>query len=111
MISRFWHNFKQWLLSNETSLRSLELRPSLDIGFTPYPSLSKSRTFLFLAARLYIRIFRIPNTHPPLSSLRPFVVVVYFFLPFFVYFLLIFLFFRGHGCGTVAGVDTCGQYN
>ena len=54
VTSSFWDNFKQWLLNNETSLRSLELTPSLVIGLKPHPFLRKYFYFLFLVARLYI---------------------------------------------------------
>ena len=51
VTSSFWNNFKQWLLNNETSLRSLELMPSLVIGLKPHPFLRKYFYFLFLVAK------------------------------------------------------------
>ena len=48
VTSCFWDNFKQRLLNNETSLRSLELTPSLVIGLKPHPFLRKYVYFLFL---------------------------------------------------------------
>ena len=68
VTSSFWDNFKQWLLNNETSLRSLELTPSLVIGLKPHPFLRKYFYFLFLVARLYIWTCRTRCTRPTIDN-------------------------------------------
>ena len=68
VTSGFWHNFRQWLLRNESSVRSLELTPSLVIGLKTHPLFCKNFYFLFLVARLYIWTCRIQMTHPTIDT-------------------------------------------
>ena len=68
VTSCFWHNFRQWLLKNETFVRSFELTPSLVIGLKTHPLLCKNFHFLFLVARLYIWTCRIQKTHPTIDT-------------------------------------------
>lgn len=109
VISRFQHNFK-WLLRTETSLHSLEPTPSLDIGFTPHPSLSKNQYFFMFSRKA---LYRDPQNTKYSSSNRPFpltllLLLFFSFLSFAVFFFFLLFFLRSHGWGTVAGVDTCG---
>ena len=68
VTSCFWHNFRQWLLKNETSVRSLELTPSLVIGLKTQPLFCKNFYFVFLVARLYLWTCRIQKTHPTINT-------------------------------------------
>ena len=68
VTSSSWHNFRQWLLRNESSVRSLELTPSLVIGLKTHPLFCKNFYFLFLVARLYIWTCRIQMTHPTIDT-------------------------------------------
>ena len=68
VTSSFWDNFKQWLLNNETSLRSLELTSSLVVGLKPHPFLRKYFYYLFLVERLYICTCRTRCTRPTIDN-------------------------------------------
>ena len=68
VTSCFWHNFRQWLLKNETSASSLELTPSLVIGLKTHPLFCKNFYFLFLVVRLYPWTCRIQKTHPTINT-------------------------------------------
>ena len=63
VMSCFWHNFRQWLLINETFMCSLELMPYLIIGLKTHPLFCKDLYIFFLVARLYIWTCRIQKTN------------------------------------------------
>ena len=64
----FWHNLRQWLHNNGTSLRSLELTPSLAIGLTLHPFRNKYLYFLLLVARFYIWTCKTPCFRPMIEN-------------------------------------------
>ena len=52
VTSCFWHNFRQWLPKNETSLLSLELTPYLVIGLkTPHYFAKSKKQNVFWQSR------------------------------------------------------------
>ena len=104
VTSCFWHDFRQWLLKNESSVRSLELTPSFVIGLKAHPLFRKNVSFVFLDSIFGLVEYRrlsLQLTGSPFSSH----ITIFKRYVFLLFSCLLQI--KCHVGGTVAGVDTC----